>query len=136
MSDLKPGGIEPMQEGVIILGHGSRREDANEEIREITAKLEEKNPEVKYRVAFLEFGQPSLVDAIEGLINKEQAEKIIIMPMFLTVGKHIHSHIPGIIAKFRTIYPRIKFAVARHLGPDWRIVEIAEDRIKEAKELP
>jgi len=124
-----------MKEGIIILGHGSRREDANDEIREIAIKLMEQNPGKKYVAAFFEFGKPSLVDAIEGLINEMQVEKVIIMPMFLTVGNHIHRDIPNRILSFQTGYPNVKFAIAGHLGPDFRIVEIVKDRIKDAKEL-
>ena len=124
-----------MKDGIVILGHGSRREDANDEIREITAKLQEKNPDKKYQVAFLEFGKPSLVDAIEGLLEEDKFEKIIIMPMFLTVGNHMHRDIPGKILRLKTTYPDMKFAFARHIGPDRRIVDIAEDRINDAVEL-
>ncbi|MGI6226493.1 MAG: sirohydrochlorin chelatase [Peptococcales bacterium] len=122
-------------EGIIILGHGSRREDANDEIREITIKLQKKNPDAVYQVAFWEFGKPSLVDAVEGLLAENRIEKIIIMPMFLTIGNHMHCGIPGEILRLKKIYPHVQFAFAGHLGPDQRIVEIAEDRIKDAKEL-
>jgi len=123
-----------MKEGIIILGHGSRREDANDEIREITQKLKKKNPTGIYEVAFLEFGKPSLVDAIEGLLE-EGVEKVVIMPMFLTVGNHMHRDIPGKILRLKTTYPNVKFVFAQHLGPDDRIVEIAEDRIESASQL-
>ena len=123
-----------MKQGVIVLGHGSRREDANEEIRVITEKLQENNPQEAYRVAFLEFGKPSLVEAIEELID-EEVEKVVIMPMFLTVGNHMHRDIPGKILRLKTTYPDVKFVFARHLGPDPRIVAIAEDRIQEAAKL-
>lgn len=123
-----------MKEGIIILGHGSRREDANDEIREITRKLQTKNPQGKYQVAFLEFGNPSLVEAIESLLE-ENVHKVIIMPMFLTVGNHMHRDIPGKLLRLKTTYPDVKFVFAKHLGPDYRIVEIVEDRIKEAEEL-
>ncbi|MFZ5945315.1 MAG: sirohydrochlorin chelatase [Bacillota bacterium] len=123
-----------MEQGIIILGHGSRREDANEEIKEITSKLQDKNPDKLYQVAFLEFGKPSLVDAIEGMLEQEVKE-IIVMPMFLTIGNHMHRDIPGKLLRLKTTYPHIKFAFAKHLGPDSRIVDIADDRIKEAVEL-
>lgn len=125
-----------MQEGIIILGHGSRREDANEEIKELTAKLAKENPQTKYQEAYWQFGHPSLADAIERLINQDEIEKIIVMPMFLTVGNHMYKDIPDEILRLKTIYPGVKFAFAGHLGADRRIVEIAQDRIKDAKELP
>lgn len=123
-----------MKEGIIVLGHGSRREDANSEVKQITAKLKEKNPQNLYQTAFLEFCKPSLVDAIEEFVESGVG-KIIIVPMFLTVGNHMHRDIPGKILRLKTTYPEIKFVFAKHLGPDPKIVEIVEDRIKEAKEL-
>jgi sirohydrochlorin ferrochelatase len=124
-----------MKEGIIILGHGSRREDANLEIREFTDKLREKNPDVNYQVAFLEFAQPSLDGAVEQLLKDEQVKKIIIMPLFLTVGNHMHRNIPDRIWKMKNTYPKIKFALAPHLGLDYRMMDVVQDRIKDNREL-
>lgn len=124
-----------MKEGIIILGHGSRREDANDEIREITTKLAANYPQSPCREAFLEFGTPSLVDAIEALLEENPLEKVIIMPMFLTIGNHMHRDIPGKILRLKTTYPHVNFVFAKHLGPDPRIVDIAQDRITEASQL-
>lgn len=124
-----------MKEGIIILGHGSRREDANLEVRGFTNKLQEKNPDAKYQVAFLEFAQPSLDDAIGQLLKDEQVKKVIIMPLFLTVGNHMHRNIPDRIRKLKNTYPKINFALAPHLGLDYRMMDVVQDRIKDAKEL-
>lgn len=124
-----------MKEGVIILGHGSRREDANEEIRLFTEKLGEKDPEREYQVAFLELADPSLDEAIEKLLNRTKLEKVIIMPMFLTVGNHMHRNIPDKIWKLQIIHPHVKFALAPHLGLDYRMMDIVHDRIRVAQEL-
>jgi sirohydrochlorin ferrochelatase len=124
-----------MKEGIIILGHGSRREDANAEIRQFAQLLQEKNPKTDYQVAFLEFAEPSLNNAVAKLLQNSKLEKVIIMPLFLTMGTHIYRNIPDKILKIKADYPKIKFALAPHLGLDYRMMEIVQDRVKCAEEL-
>ena len=45
---------------LIVLGHGSRREAANEEIRLLGEMVQQQNPSWRVEVAFVEFASPSL----------------------------------------------------------------------------
>lgn len=123
-----------MKEVVILLGHGSRRAEANNLVRDICAILQEKDSAKKYLAAFLEFDNPSLPDAVKGLID-EGAERIVVAPMFLTLGNHMHRDIPGKILRLKTTHPDVRFALAKHLGADPRIADIVMDRVTEAADL-
>lgn len=123
-----------MKEGVILLGHGSRREEANDEIRQIATMVQEADQKGTYEVAFLSFGEPHLAAAAEELIAKG-CEKIIVMPMFLVTGNHIKRDIPSKILLQKTTHPNIKFVLAQHFGTHAGIVNIIQERIKEATKL-
>ncbi|MBZ4688194.1 MAG: hypothetical protein PWQ96_503 [Clostridia bacterium] len=123
-----------MKEGVILLGHGSRREEANNLVRDICSILQERDSDKKYVSAFLEFGAPSLPDAAKDLIE-EGAERIVVAPMFLTMGNHMHRDIPGKLLRLKTTHPDVRFAFAKHLGADPRIADIVMDRVTEASDL-
>ena len=72
---------------LIILAHGSRRDESNLEISDLTNKVKmlesEKFDFVEY--AFLEMATPSLMDSIENLIDNNVSE-IIVFPFFLNSG--------------------------------------------------
>ncbi len=53
-------------DAVLVVGHGSRRERSNEQVRELATMLEAR-VEVPVDVAYLELAEPSIPDAIEGL---------------------------------------------------------------------
>lgn len=123
-----------MKEGVILLGHGSRREEANNLVRDICAILQERDRSKRYLSAFLEFGSPNLPYAARKLID-DGVERIVVAPMFLVTGNHMHRDIPGKLLRLKTTHPEVRFAFAGHLGADPRIADIVMDRINEAQEL-
>jgi len=123
-----------VKEGVILLGHGSRREEANDEIRQMAQIIQEADKDGLYEVAFLSFGSPHLAEAAENLIEKG-VDKIIVMPMFLVTGNHIKRDIPSRLLLQKTTYPNIKFVLARHFGPHPSIVNIVKERIIEASAM-
>ena len=123
-----------MIEGVILLGHGSRREEANEEICQMTKMIQEVDKDRFYEVAFLSLGHPCLEDTVKNLIKKG-CEKIIVMPMFLVTGSHINKDIPEKILLQKTAYPNIEFILAKHFGSHPGIINIIQDRIKEASKV-
>ena len=123
-----------MTEGVVLLGHGSRREEANEEIRQLTGMIQKADNNRLYETAFLSIGHPYLADAIENLIKKG-CVKIIVMPMFLVTGNHIDSDIPNKILLQKTAHPNIEFVLAKHFGSHPGVINIVQERIKEASKV-
>lgn len=121
-----------MAEGVVLLGHGSRRAEANEEIRQISRMVADLNPGVLYETAFLSFCSPDLAEAVAKL-KQAGADKIIITPVFLANGNHIALDIPEEIAGLKSDYPDIEFVLAEHIGPDPGVAEIVKERIVQAR---
>lgn len=121
-----------MSEGIILLGHGSRREEANDEIREIARMVASSQPGNFYETAFLSMVQPDLPEAVKRLIQKG-VTGIIVAPVFLVTGNHIARDIPEEIDKLKVSYPDIEFVITRHIGTHPGIAEIVKERIKEAQ---
>ena len=126
--------VNHMKEGIVLLGHGSRREEANQEIHQMAKLIQERNPGGLYAVGFLSFGEPNIGDAAKALI-KQGVEKIILMPMFLVTGNHIKRDIPSRLMMLKTTYPDTVFVLAKHFGPHPGILDIVEERIREAQAL-
>ena len=129
-----------MKTGIVILGHGSRREEANAEVRELVTIMQDNkgvqenylNDEVLYEAAFLSFGEPDLEMAVDGMVEKE-VEKIVVIPLFLVTGNHIKQDIPEEMDKLVSKYPRVEFVRSRHLGIHPALVDIIQERIQEVE---
>ena len=120
-----------MSEGIILMGHGSRREEANEEIREIARMVASSQQADFYELAFLSIAQPDLSEAVEKLSHKG-VNKIIVTPVFLVTGNHISKDIPKEIDKLKSRYPGIEFVLTGHIGTHPGVAAIVKERIQEA----
>jgi len=110
---------------LIILAHGSRREESNEEIKNLTAhikSLTKKELEI-VDYAFLEVAKPSLINSIENMVSNNVSE-ITIFPYFLNSGVHIKVDIPEIVKKARKNHPKCKFILSAPIGAYKKMPEI------------
>ncbi len=123
-----------MKEAILLLGHGSRREEANQVILDICELVKEKYGDGLYEVGYLSFGEPNLAEAVENLIAAG-AQKIIVVPIFLVTGNHIKRDIPSRLLLQKTTHPEVQFVLAGHIGADPRMADIIMDRAKNASEL-
>lgn len=117
-----------IKKGVLLLAHGSRREEANDEIRSMARLIQARDPGGTYEVAYLSFGTPGISDGIENLVT-QGIETIIIMPLFLGTGNHITHDIPEEIGRQKKRFPGVEFMMAQHLACHPAIVDIVMERI-------
>ncbi len=119
-----------VKEGVILLGHGSRREQGNDDIKKMAAMVQQADPQGIYEAAFLSLSKPGLREAIDRL-SERGVKRIIIMPIFLVAGNHISIDIPEEVEKQKNHYPHLEFVMARYLGSDPAIIKLIQERISE-----
>jgi len=102
---------------LIILAHGSRRKESNQEIENLTNNVRAlvKNEFKLVSFAFLEIAEPSLINSIESLLSKDISE-ITIFPYFLNSGVHIKSDIPDIVKNARAKHPNCQFKLSPPIG--------------------
>ena len=110
---------------LLLVAHGSRREASNEEVRQLTTQLAAHagNRYQSVSCAFLELAEPSIPDGIEACI-KQGAEEVIVLPYFLSAGRHVHEDIPHEIAGKQQEYPEIPIRQAPYLGSAEGITEL------------
>ncbi len=116
---------------VILLAHGSRLQEANDQVLRLGERLQQGKPpgEITTRSAFLQFGKPSLQEAIDQAA-RQGCQKILVAPLFLTPGVHINEDIPEVIEQSAAAYPEIRFQQCPLLGCDERLVPILWERIQ------
>ncbi|MFT7621128.1 MAG: sirohydrochlorin ferrochelatase [Myxococcota bacterium] len=101
--------------GLILLAHGSRREAANVEVRELAAEMAQRTGAGWAHAAFLELATPTLPDAV-GYLIEQGATEVVVLPMFLNRGRHVTRDVPGLQAQATTRFPDIPIRVLPHLG--------------------
>ena len=109
---------------VLIIAHGSRRMASNDEVREVTRQFSRQEHAFdKVDCAFLELDEPSIP---QGLLNaiKEGATEIIVLPYFLSAGRHVTEDIPAQIASVQEAHPNVEIKIAPYLGASSTIPEI------------
>jgi len=115
-----------------LLSHGSRLKEANDDVLKLAELLQahHSHKDIYTCAAFLQFGSPSLEEAIREAVSNDCLE-ILIAPFFLTSGIHITEDIPEIISRAEKQYPEVKFRQCRPLGGDPRLVPIIWERVEE-----
>lgn len=111
--------------GLLLVAHGSRREASNEEVRRIAEQLREQAGERfgAVEAGFLELAEPLIPDGIECLI-RQGASEVIVLPYFLSAGRHVAQDIPAEVAPKQEQYPDIDIRIAPYLGSADGIVEL------------
>ena len=104
-------------DSLIIIAHGSRRPQSNDEVRHLAKELNHHAGERFSSVgcAFLELAYPSIPEAIDAAVAAG-ARELHLVPYFLSAGRHVAHDIPDAIDKKRRQYPNIVIHLHPHLG--------------------
>jgi sirohydrochlorin ferrochelatase len=110
---------------LLLIAHGSRRETANREIRQLTAQLAERLGGSFDHVGscFLELADPDIPAAIDDAVANG-ANTIVILPYFLATGRHVAEDIPAIVGEKQAQYPDVHFHTAAYPGAAPEILDL------------
>lgn len=102
---------------LLLIAHGSRRQSANDEIRELAARVGTlaDNDFDGVETAFLEMAQPDIQQGIARCVELG-AERIVVVPYFLAGGNHVNKDIPAEIDRARAGTPQVSIEISSYLG--------------------
>ena len=109
--------IRPMQNALLLIAHGSRRTQSNDEIRALARQVGERAGTAFERVdcAFLELAEPSIGGGIARLAEAG-AQHVLVLPYFLSDGRHVHEDIPAQVDAARQAHPHVDIDIAPYVG--------------------
>jgi sirohydrochlorin ferrochelatase len=114
---------------LLIVAHGSRKLDSNQEVKDLTGKLAS---QVKgfdlVECAFLELAEPNILQGGIKLVEAG-ASSLTILPYFLVAGRHVVTDVPEEANKIREIYPDLVVTLLPYFGASENIVSEMLDRI-------
>ncbi len=118
-----------MRTGIIIVDHGSRREQSNRMLEEV-AELFGRRFREKYEIvepAHMELAEPSISTAFARCVERGAAT-VIVCPFFLGPGKHWTQDIPRLTADAASHHPGTRYHVSPTLGIDDLILDLLDKR--------
>jgi sirohydrochlorin ferrochelatase len=120
-----------MREGIIIVDHGSRRDESNRMLEEVARLFAERFRE-RYEVvepAHMELAEPSIATAFARCVERG-ATRVVVCPFFLGPGKHWTGDIPRLAADAAANHPGTRYHVTMPLGIDELILELLDKRVR------
>ncbi|TGL58413.1 CbiX/SirB N-terminal domain-containing protein [Leptospira sarikeiensis] len=118
---------------VIILGHGSRETNSNEEFVSLVEAYALTRPDLKIVYAYIELAKPDLETALRSICQEHS--NIIIFPLFLFTSGHIKNDIPIVLDKVRSDFPTHSFKIANSLGIHSKMISLLRRRGEDALPL-
>ena len=102
---------------LIILAHGSRRNESNQEIAAMADSVATIANDVydKISYAYLEVVEPTLLQAVDNIMN-EDLSGITVVPYFLNSGNHVTRDIPAMLKQAAEKYPACAFVLSPCIG--------------------
>jgi sirohydrochlorin ferrochelatase len=118
-----------MQIGIIIVDHGSRRDESNRMLERLAELFAERFKE-RYSIvepAHMELAEPSIASAYARCVERG-AQRVVVCPFFLGPGKHWTQDIPRLTADAAEKFPATTYHVAPTLGIDDLILDLLDKR--------
>jgi precorrin-8X/cobalt-precorrin-8 methylmutase len=118
------------KEAVILVGHGSRQEEANEVLFRIARQLPAFLPGVTLRPAFFSLAKPDLAETA-GDLYASGTRRILLVPFFLVPGTHLKHDIPDLLDKMCAGCPGLEVRMLPPLGDSPGLLTVLRDKILE-----
>ena len=120
------------QVGILVVGHGSRRQEANDDVREATRQIARRGPFACVEPAFLEIVSPTIEEGFATLLERG-ASHVIIHPYFLSPGRHTRGDIPFNVHAAASQHPGVTYQITEPLAAHDLVIAASIERILEAK---
>jgi len=119
-----------MKNGIIIVDHGSRRDESNRVLEEIASLFARRFAQLYEIVepAHMELAEPSIATAYDACV-KRGATRIVVCPFFLGPGKHWTGDIPRLTSEAAKKHPQTEYHVTMPLGIDDLILDLLAKRV-------
>lgn len=109
---------------LLLVAHGSRRQASNDEIRLMAKKTGEATQQyTNVHCAFLELCEPSIPNGIRQCILNG-AKKVVVLPCFLSAGRHVAVDIPEEVAIVQNEHPEVDIKIAPYIGASIDLIDL------------
>jgi sirohydrochlorin ferrochelatase len=105
-----------MKAVLLLLDHGSRLPEAHAQLERLADDVRARSPGFgEVRIAHLEQAPPSLEETLAAC-ERERADVVFVLPLFLAPGKHVTHDLPDQVARAAERWPGLRVRVLPPLG--------------------
>lgn len=116
-----------MSKALLIVDHGSTRDEANRMLEAVAEIVRRKRPGLLVHVAHMELARPTLEEGVEACV-RDGATVVIVHPYMLSPGRHATCDIPAMVEQAAVRYRDVTFRVTGPLGIHDKIGEVVIER--------
>lgn len=120
----------PTGDTILVVGHGSREDSGNQEIRDFVAQWRTLRPDWRIELCFIEFAPPELNAAL--LAAARSSRRVLVVPLILNAAGHVKMEIPEAVEGARAACPQAEILLAPHLTACDPILAILKRRLRKA----
>jgi len=113
----------------LFIGHGTRSARGARELERFARVAAAARPEVATAAGFIEFVEPGLDDALDGLVDAGTGT-VVAVPLVLLGAGHLKDDGPAALQRARARHPEVSFSYARELGVDPSILSAVDERAR------
>lgn len=118
--------------GILVVGHGSRRAEANNDVRNAACAIRKRGNFEMVEAAFLEIEQPDIVAGFAKLAE-QGVTNIIVHPYFLSPGRHTRGDIP-LQVHSAALKHAVSYKITEPLSAHPLVIEASVERIRTTEE--
>jgi len=128
--------VEMLEEttGVLVVGHGSRRQEANDDVRLVARLISERGGFELVEAAFLEIESPDVAAGFAKLV-KRGACNVTVHPYFLSPGRHTRGDLPREVRDVAAGFPGVRYQITEPLSAHRLVIEASLERTRETQKL-
>lgn len=112
-----------MTQALLLVDHGSRRKEANENLDRAAEAIRKEAPELMVVVAHMELAEPTIDTGFEQCAEAGVTE-LVVFPWFLAEGRHVKQDIPE-LCEAASKRHKLPFRLAPPFGVDVLMAKIA-----------
>ncbi|MBS12198.1 MAG: cobalamin biosynthesis protein CbiX [Gemmatimonadetes bacterium] len=116
-----------MPTAILIVDHGSRRQEANDMLVGVGEIVRKQRPDLIVNIAHMELAEPDIPQGIQKCID-DGATEIVVHPYMLSPGRHATSDIPEMAQEATAPYPNVTVRVTGPLGLHEKLGEVILER--------
>ncbi len=115
-----------MADALILFAHGARDPAWAGPLERLRESVSARAPGLDVQLAFLEFMQPTLPEAVDLVVGRGAAA-IDVVPVFLAQGGHVRRDVPVMLEAAMTRHPAVRIHLQPALGESQAVIDAMAD---------
>lgn len=111
---------------IVLFAHGSRDPQWHRPVQAVAQRIALRAPNTAVRCAYLELTEPDLPHVTQSLVA-QGASSLVVVPMFLGVGRHAREDLPRLIEDLKKTYPALEIRCQAAVGEQDVLLDLLAD---------